>query len=263
LGVFQITDKNMSKISPLFDNWNETLIWSCLQGYMGTAWADDDSNPKSAQIVIADFSIFAGEAREELVRNRPLEYLSNFVIMVPQNQEWSALIEEVYGTGATAVTRYAIKKEADVFDREKLQAIVDNTGADYCLKMIDEDIYIQAMANKWSRDLCSQFADYPEYSEKGLGAAILHNGELVAGASSYTVYRGGIEIEIDTRTDYRRKGLALACGAKLILVCMDRDLYPSWDAQNKGSVALAEKLGYHFDKEYVVYEVSYSAVGIT
>jgi len=256
LSIFRITDENMSKISPLYDNWNETLIWSCLQGCMGSAWADDDSNPKSGQIVIADFCIFAGEAREELVRHRPPEYLSDFVIMVPRNQEWSALIEEVYGKAASAVTRYAIKKEANVFNREKLQAIVDSTGADYCLKMIDEDIYNQAMSEKWSRDLCSHFADYREYSQKGLGAAILHNGDLVAGASSYTVYRGGIEIEIDTRIDCRRKGLALACGAKLILACMERDLYPSWDAQNRGSVALAEKLGYHFDKEYAAYEVS-------
>lgn len=256
MSIFRAAEKNLSKISSLYDNWNETLIWSCLQGYMGTAWADDDSNPKSAQIVIADFCIFAGEASEELVRNRPLEYLSDFVIMVPQNSEWAALIQEVYGKDAAAVTRYAIKKEKDVFDREMLREIVDNTDADCCLKMFDEEIYNQAMGNRWSRDLCSQFANYKEFSEKGLGAAILYNGELVAGASSYTVYHGGIEIEIDTRTDYRRRGLALACGAKLILACIDRDLYPSWDAQNKGSVALAEKLGYHFDKEYVVYEVS-------
>ena len=39
----------------------------------------------------------------------------------------------------------------------------------------------------------------------------------MAGASSYTVYDGGIEIEIDTRPDVRRLGLALACGARLIL----------------------------------------------
>ena len=32
-------------------------------------------------------------------------------------------------------------------------------------------------------------------------------------------------------------------------------LYPSWDAQNKASVHLAEKLGYEFSHEYVVYEV--------
>ena len=98
------------------------------------------------------------------------------------------------------------------------------------------------------------YGDYAQYRERGLGAVILKDGEPVSGASSYSGYLGGIEIEIDTRTDYRRRGLAYICGAKLILDCLERGWYPSWDAQNLWSVALAEKLGYHFDHEYVVYE---------
>ena len=78
--------------------------------------------------------------------------------------------------------------------------------------------------------------------------------ELVAGASSYSSYRGGIEVEIDTREDQRRRGLAYVCGARLILECCSRSLYPSWDAHNLWSVALAEKLGYHFDHSYTAYE---------
>ncbi|MEG2303397.1 MAG: GNAT family N-acetyltransferase, partial [Niameybacter sp.] len=31
---------------------------------------------------------------------------------------------------------------------------------------------------------------------------------------------------------------------------------PHWDAANKASVALAEKLGYCLEKEYVTYEVN-------
>lgn len=45
------------------------------------------------------------------------------------------------------------------------------------------------------------------------------------------------------------------CGAKLILECLKRDLYPSWDAQNKSSVALAEKLGYHYSHTYTAIEI--------
>ena len=112
------------------------------------------------------------------------------------------------------------------------------------------------MSQGWSRDLCSQFRDYEDYAARGIGIAALYKGTVVGGASSYTVYDGGIEIEIDTREDYRRRGIATACGARLILECIKRGLYPSWDAQNKWSAALAEKLGYHFDREYTVYELS-------
>ena len=41
-----------------------------------------------------------------------------------------------------------------------------------------------------------------------------------------------------------------------LLRCLEEGLYPSWDAQNKNSLHLAEKLGYEFDHEYTVYEVS-------
>ena len=77
----------------------------------------------------------------------------------------------------------------------------------------------------------------------------------MSGASSYTRYKEGIEIEVDTIETERRKHLAtIACSA-LILNCLEEGLYPSWDAQNMNSVRLAEKLGYEFDHEYVAYEV--------
>ena len=94
------------------------------------------------------------------------------------------------------------------------------------------------------------------FQKYGSGAVILKDGQPVSGASSYTGYLGGIEIEIDTREDHRRRGLAYICGAKLILECLEKGWYPSWDAQNPGSVALAEKLGYHMDHEYTAFEVT-------
>ena len=66
----------------------------------------------------------------------------------------------------------------------------------------------------------------------------------------------GIEIEVDTIESERRKHLATVACSALILRCLDEGLYPSWDAQNMGSVHLSEKLGYEFDHEYVAYEVS-------
>lgn len=255
MSVYRMEGENLKKLNSLFEGWNETLLWSCLQGFMGTAWADNRTNPESAQIVIADFCFFAGKANELFVKNRPQSHKSDFVIMVPQNEEWAKLIEAEYGANATKVIRYAIKKEPEVFPVEKLKAMIEEVSKDYDIRLIDQNIFEATRASRWSADLCAQFESFDEYFEKGLGVAALYNGELVSGASSYTVYQDGIEIEIDTREDYRRKGLALACAAKLILECMDRGLYPSWDAQNKGSVALAEKLGYHFDKEYIAYEV--------
>ena len=107
----------------------------------------------------------------------------------------------------------------------------------------------------WSADLVSQFSSYEKYHELGIGVVICKDNFIVSGASSYSRYQEGIEIEIDTKEEYRRKGLASVCGAKLILECLKRNLYPSWDAQNKASVALAEKLGYHYSHAYTAIEI--------
>ena len=106
-----------------------------------------------------------------------------------------------------------------------------------------------------TRDFVSSFDSKDKYLELGRGMVILKSGRIVAGASSYTRYKEGIEIEVDTVEEERRKGLATIVSAALILRCLDEGLYPSWDAQNMNSVRLAEKLGYEFDHEYVAYEV--------
>ena len=175
--------------------------------------------------------------------------------MVPQNDEWADLIEKCYGANAKKVIRYAFKKEKDSFEPCKLEQAVLKLPKGYELKLLEEQEYDLCHRSRWANDLVSQFKDYMTYKELGMGVVVLKDGELIAGASSYSRYNEGIEIEIDTREDHRRKGLAYACAAKLILECLKRGLYPSWDAQNKWSVALAEKLGYHFSHEYIAYEV--------
>jgi len=253
--IHQLSLKELPRIASLFCGWNETMICSCLQGYMGKAYVSDSISPSAAKIDVGDFYFFAGVPDRNLVHHIPIDFTSKEILMIPQNEDWSRLIEQVWNTDSEKIKRYAIKKEPGVFDKEKLQSYIDALPQGYNLRMIDEEIYNQIMAEDWSRDLCSVFAAYDEYQRNGLGVVALHNGIPAAGASSYTVYDKGIEIEIDTRPAHRRKGLALACGAKLILECLSRGLYPSWDAHDMRSVALAEKLGYHLDKEYTAYLV--------
>ena len=104
-------------------------------------------------------------------------------------------------------------------------------------------------------DFVSPFGSREKYLELGRGMVILKDGKIVSGASSYTRYREGIEIEVDTAEAERRKHLATVACAALILRCLKEGLYPSWDAQNMDSVRLAEQFGYEFDHEYTAYEV--------
>lgn len=254
---WQMTVKatDMKKTALLFADWQESLIWSCLQRVMGEIYTDHAAHPASAMAILGDFCFFAGEPLKELVSFKPEWCEKDFIIMVPQSDKWNGVIESYYGEKAKKVTRYAIKKEPGVFDRAKLQKAVEELPSEYSLKLIDEEVYHWCKTQSWCRDWTAQYPDYEAYRKNGLGAVVLKDGVPVSGASSYSHYRSGIEIEIDTKEEYRRKGLAYVCAARLILECLERNLYPSWDAQNLLSVALAQKLGYHFDHEYTAYEI--------
>lgn len=221
---------------------------------MGEIYADPEQD--AAMAILGDFVFYAGKPSEGLIRSKQDICRQDFIVMVPQDEAWARLIETCYGDRARKVTRYATKKEPDVFNVPKLERAILELPKGYRLAMLDEQGYHMCRSNGWANDLVSQYKDYDTYQRLGLGVTVWKDGELVAGASSYSTYREGIEIQINTREDQRRKGLAYACGAKLILECLKRGLYPSWDAHNKRSLALAEKLGYHASHEYTAYEIT-------
>lgn len=217
---------------------------------MGKIYVTDSVCPASAFAFIGCFGFFVGKPDRELILNKP----KGFIIMIPQNEEWSALIEECYPS-AKRIVRYAIKKDT-VFDEEKLRREISRLPSEYELIKIDSFIYDKCTENPLTKDFVSAFESKEEYLKKGRGVVIMKDGNIVSGASSYTRYNEGIEIEADTIESERRKHLAtIACSA-LILECLNEGLYPSWDAHDMNSVRLAEKLGYEFDHEHIAYEIA-------
>lgn len=242
--------KDTSKVEAIFEGWNETLIYSCLQRVMGKIYVTDQDSPVSAMAFVGCFAFYAGEPDRELVINKP----DGFVIMTPQNDGWTALIEDCF-PDARKITRYAIKKDT-IFDKDDLAKMATGLPEGYELKKIDSDIYDLCMTDPVTADFVSAFESKEKYLEIGRGMVILKDGKIVSGASSYTRYNEGIEIEVDTVPDERRKGLATVVLASLISSCLEEGLYPSWDAHDMNSVQLSKRFGYEFDHEYTAYEVA-------
>ena len=237
------------RAAELFAGWQETLIWSCLQQVMGKIFVTDPERPKSALAFVGCFGFFAGTPDRELVLGTP----AGFSILTPQNEAWAALIEDCF-PDAKQVTRYAIKKDTQ-FDAAALRRNLERLPAGYELKPIDAALYEKCLQSPMTADFVSVFDSTEAFLRLGRGVVIVKDGEIVSGASSYTRYREGIEIEVDTLESERRKGLATVACSALILRCLEEGLYPSWDAQNLNSVRLAEKLGYEFAHPYTCYEV--------
>ena len=240
--------ENTEKAAYLFEDFEDAGITACLQKVMGKIYVTDPEEPRSAMALIGAFAFYAGEPDAELLINKPDTYL----IMVPQNCEWAQLIESLFP--AFKRIRYAIKRQA-CFDREKLGKILASLPEGYEIRPIDSEIYDICIADPEFEDFVCVFGSKEKFFELGLGFVVMKDGKIVSGASSYSRYREGIDIEVGTIKAERHKGLAGAVCAKLILTCLDRGLTPRWDAANMMSVRLANKLGYAFDREYVCFGV--------
>ena len=246
--------KDLSKVEQLFGDWVLPELKD-RDGLTIRIFVTDPDEPRAAMLFDDDDGeYFAGEPNKELVQNKQAKE----VALIAKEEAWEPLFRECYPEAAR-FNRYAIHRCRD-FDREKLQSFVDALPEGYEIRRIDSEIYdlCKKVDDENLEDLTGDFDTKEEFLAKGRGFVVLKDGKVVAGASSAYCYCDGIEVEIDTEKTERRKGLASAVGAKLILSCLEDGLEPRWDAANLISVHLAEKLGYRFDREYAYYWVNES-----
>lgn len=250
--IYKVDSKSRKSLKPMFKGFDSTVVLSCLQGHMGSAWVNDLNNPTVAQLSVGIFIFFAGNPNtkeaEQLLYNLP-----EFTLAIVNTEEWKNKIESVHKDAFEKFQRFEFHKDPGHLNPDHLQKYLIQTPEGYELKSIDIDIAQAPSLHELSEDFISQFSSVDDFIERGIGFAIVYEGEVVCAATSYSIYDEGVEIEIATHPDHRRKGLATVTASALILECLDRKLYPSWDGANKESVRLAEKLGYILKAPYDTY----------
>lgn len=244
-------------IKALFDCFDDSMIQSCFEGIYGELWCDDENEPKTAVIVSGDFHYLAGEpayADEiiEFTREKPN------AVFVPSCDSWFEELDRACGGKLKKVQRYHMHLGKAGFDREWLGRLPDKLKEPqykgYELCPIGREEYEQCLASDWAYSFVSNFSDYNRFREHGFGFVIKQGGKVVSGTSTYCYYSKGVEVEVSTAPDHRRKGLARISAARFIIHCLDRNLAPNWDARNMASVHIAQKLGFELHDTYTAYE---------
>ncbi len=245
-------------IQPFCADSRDVLLRGAAEGTVGRVWVPHLSNPSYCLAVVGDFAYLLGlPPRGEMALELKGQIFESArqAFLYPQDGRWADWIEEQFPGQQRIVTRYALKKDEHHFDLAKLRGYTAAVPKGVRLKRIDEKLYHQIMKEEWSRDLCASFDTAERFMAYAFGYVAVKGREILAGCSCYGVSEGMMEIEVDTRRDWRRNGLALACSAAFLLECLEKGLTPNWDAVNLQSVGLAEKLGYVFDREYQVYRL--------
>jgi len=242
-------------LSKLFQDfkWNY-LADSVLDGYMGEAFVDNQDNPNIAVLEAPELKliIIGGDPGHPSAR-KYLESLVATKLIIFTSEEWEGLMREIHKGRLVLIPRYVLSSEK--LDITHLNELVSRLPEGYSLKRMDVEI-AQRLANEeseFSSDHMIFFESLEDFVARGFGFCVLYGDEVVCAATTFAVCNRGIEIQISTRENHRRKGLATVAAAQLLIHSLENDLDPNWDAANKMSVGLAKKLGYVPKGTYSIY----------
>ena len=234
-------NKLLNNIKYLFNDIRFYMGKSVLDGLMGTAYVDNIINPKFALLLVRSYCFISGDIPKEILEKIICE-LKNYQLIPDDSNK--VLIEDLFKNKLISSNRYSFYKEMN-FDKNRLEEYVNKLDNKYKILDINKKI-----ANSITESNFINITD--NYEEKGIGCCCTCKNTIIGVCSSNIIYNDGIEINIKVDEKFRRKGIATALAAYLILKCIEKDIKVSWDAANLNSVKLAKKLGFRFYGPYTV-----------
>jgi RimJ/RimL family protein N-acetyltransferase len=124
---------------------------------------------------------------------------------------------------------------------------------DLALRPIDLDLFDRLIGREMYIDI---FGSREAALLHGFGLCLVRPSsvgqKLLCEAFAGPVALGTIEIGVDTREDFHRRGYGTITCAALIEQCEQRGYHPYWNCnkQNEASLALAHRLGFRAGREY-------------
>src|SRR6516164_6224337 len=250
--LIELDSGNRTSLRKLFDRYPyiHGSVAAVVEGGMGKVFADAQEEPCVA-LAVLDFHFLAGDP---LHPNAPLLFkqLQPGNTVVAPTPAWRQLVTATYPTALTVYRREAF--QAGQFDVDKLRRFSQALPAGFELRQVRLEEVTQFAADL-APALIYNFRSPQEFITRGVGMGILHQGRFVSGVSSAVVGGGKFEIEIQTHPQFRRRGLARAVAAALILYCLEHGIEACWDAANEPSSALARQLGFHSTGKYDAYRL--------
>lgn len=249
--MIKLNNNQMYKIEHLFKEIKFYMGKSALDGLMGEAYTDNLENPTIAYLLVRQYCFINGDSKSELAK-QVLKTIPETCKRIIANSNWNDIIESTYNDFEKS-KRYSLKKEKNIFNKQQLKEFSEILNNEYKIKKIDEEIYKLIKADNEDP---KQMRITDDYINKGIGVCCFRDDEIVGICSSNIIYKDGIEINIRVKEGYKHKGIGTAMASKLILMCLEKGIYPSWDAANLDSLGLAKKLGYNYDSEYTIYKIN-------
>jgi len=236
-------------VEHLFQNHRRKRIDidATLEGITGSVSVDNPVSPKVACIQSGGYSMYGGDPTLPAACTL-LKSCSRSIVV--EDAPWEQALVTVHGDALGNFVRHEFC--ADNLDRVHLCALKAKLPSGCQIHALDAKLAHQVVAEIGS--LClGAFQTPVKQVACGPGYCVIQGSRALSAATPAVVCRTGIDIQITTHPDFRRRGLATAVSAALILECLERKIEPHWSAANDWSADLARKLGYVEDFAFVQY----------
>lgn len=253
--MIEVKNNRRQHMASLFtDHIGDQMVAAVLDDYMGKAFMDSEKPTFAVlEFPAANVSFLGGD----LSHSSAYTYLKNlpklWMIFVTASK-LEKLTETVHRGKWVRLQRHAFSSEN--LDVAALQEFSKQVPAGFQVKKIDVVLarrLLEDKANEFASQHLVNFNSPEDFAERGFGYCVCDGETVACVASTFTISKEGIEIQIDTKPNYRGKKLGTVAAAHLILHSLDRNLDPSWDAATEISANMARKLGYTPQASYEIY----------
>lgn len=138
----------------------------------------------------------------------------------------------------------ALSYSSEHLSLEHLDRLLDGSQFREAIRRVDASLAARVQGGEWGFLDISAFESAQDFEARGIGFCVMASDTMLGVAYSSLVCSKGIEVSIVVSERHRQRGMATALACVLLKYCLQDHLDPHWDAANRPSCALAEKLGY-------------------
>lgn len=248
--IYQWKNTSTHKIIQVFESFDKAraiIVPSIIQGRC-TLWVDSLDSPAAVlwqmgtlYAIVGDYGCPEAEAL--------IEKIEPWHVLIAPSEKWRAIVENAWRGRLVVLKRTKLSSQSLTVNH--LLEIRNSVPPEHIIQRMDLTT-VKSLDKRVHSYIPIFFGGSGEFYKRGIGFCIKDKEKVVSSATTFAPFINEFEMEVNTVNDskYRRRGLATAVSAALILHALENNLTPHWDAENDISVKLALRLGYSNPETY-------------
>lgn len=250
--MIKLNSKEFKKIIPLVKSQNELSVFTVINGDMpGEIYVNNIDNPSAALIKTSECNLITGSSNDEVFNSEVSSKLDFGDQLTPDSGEWMDKIPIIHRN--QFIRKY--KRRRYVLSRDEFVECDTTLRKGYVIEKVDISLLRQNSFENSKKLLewIENWGNDENFEDCGVGYFVRNDKTIVSWSLSDCSFDKKIAIGIHTDKRYRKNGFGKIVASATISGCFAKGYEKiEWLCvdSNKGSIALAENLGFKCSNYY-------------